>query len=213
MIFGDHGAVIQQTADPNQPDTRLQKIQTTTLASIRRSSRAPSRTAATTSIFGNLGRDTIVAGAGHDMADGDEADDMRLRRQRVPAAARRRGGVPGRDRLRRHVDTTSGRFQTLCGTLLYSRTDRPNACAFGNPVGSDTSGLLLVNGVWQPYRDPDSPGARHARRGGPSTSSTSTTTTPTPTSSTASLLGTTAATGRARAASATTTSPAARRTT
>ena len=28
--------------------------------------------------------------------------------------------------------------------------------SFGNPVGEDTAGVLLVNGVWQPYRDPDS---------------------------------------------------------
>ena len=60
------------------------------------------------------------------------------------------------------INTTSGRFQTLCGTLLYSRTDRTNACGFGNPVTQDNSGLLLVNGVWQTYRDPDSP--RHSTR-------------------------------------------------
>src|SRR6185503_14434557 len=36
IIFGDHGAVIQQTVDPNLPDGRLQKIQTTLLSSIRR---------------------------------------------------------------------------------------------------------------------------------------------------------------------------------
>ena len=34
------------------------------------------------------------------------------------------------------------------------RTPATAAC----PAGSDTSGMLLVNGVWQSYRDPDSPG-------------------------------------------------------
>ena len=96
------------------------------------------------------------------MADGDEADDIVfgdnafLLRRVVEAA------LPAVTDYAGIVDTTSGRFQTLCGTLLYSRTDRPNACAFGNPVGSDNSGQLLVNGVWRPYRDPDSPGHRHA---------------------------------------------------
>ena len=158
VIFGDHGAVIQQTADPNEPDKRLQKIQTTTLASIRLVESRAYDNGADDAIFGNLGRDVVIAGAGHDLADGDEADDMvfgdnafllrRVAEAEFPLATNYAGPV----------NTTSGRFQALCGTLLYSRTDRANACLFGNPVGADTSGLLLVNGTWQSYRDPDSPG-------------------------------------------------------
>ena len=158
VIFGDHGIVIQQTGDTNQPDPRLQKIQTTSLASIRLIESRAYQNGADDVIFGNLGRDVIVGGAGNDMADGDEADDMvfgdnafllrRVDEPQFPAATDYAGPI----------DITSGRFQALCGTLMYSRTDRPNVCSFGNPVGSDTSGLLLVNGVWQSYRDPDSPG-------------------------------------------------------
>ena len=35
IIFGDHGAVIQQVVDPNLPDPRHQKIQTTLISSVR----------------------------------------------------------------------------------------------------------------------------------------------------------------------------------
>ena len=158
VIFGDHGAVVQQTADPNEPDKRLQKIQTTAIASIRLVESRAYGNGGDDAIFGNLGRDVVIGGAGHDIADGDEADDMvfgdnafllrRVVEAEFPLATNYAGPL----------NTTSGRFQALCGTLLYSRTDRANACAFGNPVGTDTSGLLLVNGVWQSYRDPDSPG-------------------------------------------------------
>src|SRR4029453_11554088 len=54
------------------------------------------------------------------------------------------------------VDITSPRFQTLCGDLLYSRTDRSNAC--GGIVTADNSGQLLVDGGPKNFRDPDSPG-------------------------------------------------------
>ena len=50
---------------------------------------------------------------------------------------------------------TSGRFQALCGTLLYSRSDRTSCGITG---GENTSGVLLTNGVAQNFRDPDSPG-------------------------------------------------------
>ena len=76
IIFGDHGAVFQQTADPNEPDLRLQKIQTTTISSVRLIESRAYQNGGDDAIFGNLGRDVIVAGTGNDMADGDEADDM-----------------------------------------------------------------------------------------------------------------------------------------
>ena len=68
---------MQDVADPNLPEPELQQIQTTELAtvlSIVVASRC--RTATTTSIFGNLGRDILIGGAGHDMVDGDEEDDL-----------------------------------------------------------------------------------------------------------------------------------------
>jgi len=156
VIFGDHGEVLQQVADTNQPDLRLQKVQTTTLASIRGIESRATQNGGDDAIFGNLGRDVIIAGAGHDLADGDEADDSLygdnafLTRRVVEPA------FPTTTDYAGPFDITSPRYQALCGTLLYSRTDLPNTCSFGNPVGSDNSGQLLVNGVWQNYRDPDS---------------------------------------------------------
>jgi len=49
---------------------------------------------------------------------------------------------------------TNGRFETLCGSLLYSRTDRQNAC--GPIPGADQSGVLLTDGTARDFRDPDS---------------------------------------------------------
>ena len=49
IIFGDHGAVIQQVADPNQPDAApAEDPDDAARLGARRSSRAPTRTAATT---------------------------------------------------------------------------------------------------------------------------------------------------------------------
>src|SRR5207302_7721346 len=129
VIFGDHGAVIQQTVDPNQPDARLQKIQTTLISSIRRIESREFQNGADDVIFGNLGRDVIIAGAGNDVADGDQQDDMIFGDQAF--LTRRIFGEtnPITTDITATQDITSGRFQTLCGTLLYSRTDRPDACA------------------------------------------------------------------------------------
>jgi Calx-beta domain/RTX calcium-binding nonapeptide repeat (4 copies) len=158
IIFGDHGAVVQQVVDPNLPDKRLQKIQTTLLSSVRKIESRNYQNGNDDVVFGGLGRDVIVGGAGNDMLDGDQADDLvfgdqifLLRRVTDPALGAQTDWAGP-------ADITSGRFQTLCGTLLYSRTDRPDACSFGNPVGTDNSGQLLTNGVWQDFRDPDSPG-------------------------------------------------------
>jgi len=154
VIFADHGAVVQHVRDPNEPDPRLQKIQTTTLASIREIESEAFQDGNDDIVFGNLGRDVIVGGADHDMLDGDEQDDLVFGDQvfltrRVVETFQTDITAPG--------NITSGRFQTLCGTLLYSRTDRPDACG-GDAPNADTSGKLLVNGTWQNYRDPDSPG-------------------------------------------------------
>ncbi|HZI44291.1 MAG TPA: calcium-binding protein, partial [Ilumatobacter sp.] len=109
-------------------------------------------------INGDEGRDLLIGGAGHDLADGDAQDDMVFgdnafldRTDRIVE-----GDFPTETDYDGVTNITSGRFQTLCGDLMYSRTDRPNAC--GNIVTADNSGQLLVNGVWRNYRDPDSPG-------------------------------------------------------
>ncbi len=152
VVFGDHGAIDQDVADPNEPDQRLQKIQTTTLASILRIRSVNLDKGADDVIFGGLGRDVLVGGAGNDMADGDEADDILF------------GDAVWFDRT--IGDWTSGRFQTLCGTLLYSRSDMTigaanlaNLCsglpgAYATPT-ENNSGQLLVDGTPRAYRDPD----------------------------------------------------------
>ncbi|MGK2855290.1 MAG: hypothetical protein ACSLE3_14500, partial [Microbacteriaceae bacterium] len=139
VIFGDHGAVDQNVADPNEPDARPQKIQTTAISTYLAIRSENLDKGGDDVIFGNLGRDVLVGGAGHDMVDGDEADDILF------------GDAV--EFTRTAGDWTSPRFQTLCGELLYSRTDRLNAC--GGTVGEDNSGLLLVDGTPRAYRDPD----------------------------------------------------------
>ncbi|HWQ28293.1 MAG TPA: Calx-beta domain-containing protein [Dehalococcoidia bacterium] len=160
IVFGDKGEVFQHVIDPNTPNTLLQKIQTTLLQSALSIESRDYQRGGDDVIFGNLGRDVLVGGTGHDMADGDEADDLLFGdnvflfrrvasgRLAVDQTDKPLPGEPGFD-----GDITSGRFQTLCGTLLYSRTDRPNAC--GGLVTQDNSGLLLVDDVWRDYRDPD----------------------------------------------------------
>jgi Ca2+-binding RTX toxin-like protein len=162
VIFGDHGQVLQQVVDPNEPDTRLQKIQTTLLASIRFIESRAYQNGNDDTIFGNIGRDVIVAGSGHDMADGDEQDDL-IFGDNVFLTRRVIGEpeFPANTDWTGIVDITSGRFQALCGDLLYSRTDRVDSGGddeCGNAVNADNSGVLLTDGVWQDFRDPDSPG-------------------------------------------------------
>ncbi len=144
VIFGDHGAVLQDVADPNEPDPRLQKIQTTALSTVIAIASMSLDKGADDVIFGGFGQDVVVGGAGNDLVDGDQADDM------VFGDAVVLTRTPG--------DWTNGRFQSLCGTLLYSRSDittATNLCN-GAPVPTeDNSGVLLVDGVAKPYRDPD----------------------------------------------------------
>ena len=96
-------------------------------------------------IFGGDGRDVLVGGDGNDMADGGNQDDF----------------VFGDNMIMTRTigDWTSPHFQTLCGTLLYSRTDRPAACGYPatgpGSLSQDNSGLLLVDGIPRAYRDPD----------------------------------------------------------
>jgi len=144
IIFGDHGEVLQNVADPNEPDQRLQKIQTTQLSTVVMIRSRSLDKGADDVIFGGLGRDVIVGGAGNDMADGNQADDM------IFGDAMELTRTPG--------DWTNGRFQSLCGTLLYSRSDNTTAANLcnGAPVPTENdSGVLLVDGIAKPYRDTD----------------------------------------------------------
>ncbi|HET9217470.1 MAG TPA: Calx-beta domain-containing protein, partial [Terriglobia bacterium] len=149
VILADHGLVLQNTADPNLPDPPalpgiLQKIQTTTLDSILAIYSQGLQNGDDDVVFGNLGRDVLIGGAGNDMLDGDEADDLLLGDN--VTSLTRQGGADGSTA----DDTESLRFQTLSGTLLYSRTDRGLA-----GVNADNSGQLLTDGTARKFRDPD----------------------------------------------------------
>ena len=114
-------------------------------------------------VFGGLGRDVLVGGAGNDMLDGNEQDDLIfgdqifLLRRVVETIV---NGVPATNTTTLQ-DITSLRFQTLCGGLLYSRSDR-TAC--GITGGENTSGVLLIfvdafgKPIARNFRDPDSSG-------------------------------------------------------
>ena len=125
----------------------------------------------------------LVGGAGHDMVDGDEADDIDLRRQRLPRPRRSATGRAGASR------PCAGRSSTAAATsrrraLARRRPPRPRttpACSSSTASARPTA-------------------TRTARRGGPSTTSPN-------------LFHDVASTRASvgRHASATTTSPAARR--
>jgi hypothetical protein len=147
VIFGDHGEIIQNVADPNLPPVLLQKIQTTTLNSILAINSVELQNGDDDVIFGNLDRDIIIGGAGNDMADGDEQDDLIFGDN---VFLQRRDGDDGN----LVDDITNFRFQTLAGTLLYSRTDQPVPAGFDTP-NADNSGELLNDDIARNYRDPD----------------------------------------------------------
>jgi hypothetical protein len=71
IIFGDHGAIVQNVADPNSP--AAPKSQTRPPVGARPFRGTAKRRRRRDR--GNLGRDIVIAGAGHDMADGDGVDD------------------------------------------------------------------------------------------------------------------------------------------
>ena len=170
-------------ADPNLPDARLQKIQTTLLASLVAIESRAFQNGGDDVIFGNVGRDTIVAGAGDDMADGDEPTTCCSATTRSCCGAS--SSTPPACRL--STVRTSPHFQALCGTLIYSRTDRTNACGGAGRRRHERRAAGQRRAAELPRSRQRRRGRpRHARRGGRSTSSRSTPTTPTPTSSTAS---------------------------
>ena len=139
VIFGDHGAVTQDVADPNLPDLRPQKIQTT--GRIARIDSKNLQNGADDVVYGHLGRDILIGNAGDDMIDGDEADDL-IFGDNVELAHRI-------DFATGAVDISNPRFQTLIATLLYSRSD------LAPSPSADASGVLQIDGTARNYRDPD----------------------------------------------------------
>ncbi|MBK8460092.1 MAG: calcium-binding protein [Micropruina sp.] len=134
MIFGDYGRVLQNVVDPNLPDIRLQKIQTTEIGTILEICAVNVQQGGDDIIYGSEFDDVLIGGAGNDMIDGLGGGDL----------------IFGDNACIYCSDGTSFRFQTLSGGILYSRSDRP---ATGGTA--DTSGQLLVDGVARLYRDPD----------------------------------------------------------
>lgn len=134
IVFGDYGSVLQNVIDPNLPDPRLQKIQTTQAGSILRVCAVNPQRGGDDTLLGSGSDDVLIGGAGHDMIDGLGGDDL----------------IFGDNACLQRTDYTSERFQTLAGTVLYSRTDIPATGAT-----ADTSGALLTDGTPRYYRDPD----------------------------------------------------------
>ena len=142
IICGDHCFISMAVQDPNKPFALPQRIQTTMINDVLGIFSVELQNGDDDTIFGNVGRDVIIAGAGHDMADGDEQDDL-IFGDNVTALLRRIGNI------------TSLRFQTLYGGEIYTRTDRPLPAGYTGPVNADNSGVLLTNGVARDFRDPD----------------------------------------------------------
>ncbi len=141
IIFGDHGEIVQNVADPNLPNPLPQKIQTTALDTVLFIHSRRLQNGGDDTIFGGLGRDILIGGAGHDMVDGGEDQDLIF------------GDNVYLDR--RIGDITNPRFQTLIGGLLYSRSDQDPAHAGVPAPTADESGQLLNDEIVRNYRDPE----------------------------------------------------------
>ncbi|MBL8480623.1 MAG: hypothetical protein JNJ60_00385, partial [Rhodocyclaceae bacterium] len=160
VIFGDHGVITQYVDDPNLPPVLLQKIQTTDLSTILAIDSAQPQNGADDILFGTDIADILIGGAGNDMIDGRGADDL-IFGDNVELT--RMGGADGN----LLDDILNARFQTLAGTLLYSRTDRALPTGIDplyaydatgpNSLNELTSGRLLTDGVKRNYRDPNGP--------------------------------------------------------
>src|SRR5207245_406718 len=139
VIFGDFGLVQQFVAGPKdttRAPVGLQRIQTTAIASLARIQSMSLQNGADDTIYGTDGRDILIGGPGNDAIDGGKLDDL-IFGDNVSLTWRN--------------VVTNGRFETLSGTLLYSRTDINNNPTFGY----DNSGQLLVDGIARNYRSAD----------------------------------------------------------
>jgi Ca2+-binding RTX toxin-like protein len=168
IIFGDHGIIVQYVDDPNLPPTLLQKIQTTELSTILEINSAELQNGGDDIIYGDDVTDVLIGGAGNDMIDGREEDDLIFGDNVYLTRMDYEGGIADDGNLL--DDILNLRFQTLAGTLMYSRTDRPAEEGFGvetSPgvweITPDTSGILMVsldefgNPIPRDYRDPNGP--------------------------------------------------------
>ncbi|MGD8418786.1 MAG: matrixin family metalloprotease, partial [Gammaproteobacteria bacterium] len=146
IIFGDHGVIEMLVVDPNLPPMLLQRIQTTSLDLVYQINSAELQNAGDDTIYGSSADDVLIGNAGNDMIDGREADDLIFGDN---VFLNRMGGVDG-DLV---DDILNLRFQTLAGTLMYSRTDRSAEEGYGIENNGDweitpyTSGLLMVSGA------------------------------------------------------------------
>ena len=118
IIFGDHGTIFQQVADTNEPDPRLQKIQTTTIGSVRGIESRAYQNGGDDTINGNEGRDVHRRRRRRRHGRRRRAGRHGVRRQHLPARA---GSVepafPIASDYTGTTNITSPRFQTLCGDL------------------------------------------------------------------------------------------------
>ncbi len=99
IVFGDHGFVLQDVIDPNLPDPRLQKIQTTAPESLIAFCSARPQDGADDTLVGSDRQDVLIGGGGNDMIDGLEGDDLLF----------------GDNACLYRTDFTSERFQALAG--------------------------------------------------------------------------------------------------
>src|SRR5205807_424940 len=106
VIFGDFGFVQQFVAGPRdttRAPVGLQRIQTTAIASLSDIQSKSLQNGADDTIYGGLGRDILIGGPGNDAIDGGAQDDL-IFGDNVSLTWR--------------PITTSGRFETLPGTLM-----------------------------------------------------------------------------------------------
>ncbi|MBC7133329.1 MAG: hypothetical protein H5U16_09525 [Roseovarius sp.] len=157
IIFADHGEVIQLVIDPNEPFPLDQKIQTTQLSTVIAINSVQPQTGGDDVVFGSEADDIIIGGAGNDALDGGQGDDL-IFGDNVNLT--RMGEIDGN----LYDDIASLRFQTLAGTMMYSRSDRPAPPGYDlSAVSGPNSGVLMVsldeNGepIARDFRDPNGP--------------------------------------------------------
>ncbi len=141
ILFGDHGLIVQNMESADADPFGLQKIQTTDFGTIVAILSVELQNGDDDIIIGDLGNDIIIGGTGNDVIDGRGGDDIIFGDNVFLTRQLLAGGAD---------DTKSLRFQTLGGTLLYSRSDQPGAD--GTPANEFDSGQLLVDGVPRPFR-------------------------------------------------------------
>jgi Ca2+-binding RTX toxin-like protein len=139
IIFADHGEVIQLVIDPNRPFALDQKIQTTFLSTVIAINSVQAQTGGDDVVIGSEIDDVIIGGAGNDALDGGAGDDL-IFGDNVNLT--RMGPIDGN----LYDNIKSLRFQTLAGTLMYSRSDRAVSPGYdANLVTGPNSGVLMVS--------------------------------------------------------------------